>query len=108
MKKSEYYKIRVAVPLAAADQVRQAMNAAGASKQGNYDFVSFSTRGMGRFRPLAGAKPAIGKQGKIEQVEEEMIESLCHKDDINNVIEAIKIAHPYEEPAIDIFIRCKI
>ena len=53
-------KIVVFVPVSAADAVRGAMAAAGAGKIGNYDSCSFSSRGIGRFRPLEGANPHIG------------------------------------------------
>lgn len=108
MKESEYYKIKVTVPSGDADKVRQAINDAGGSRQGNYDFASLSYPVKGRFRPLEGAKPSSGEVGKIEEVDEEVIECLCHKDKLEVVIEAIKGAHPYEEPAIDILERYEV
>jgi hypothetical protein len=108
MRQSKYYKIKIAVPVKYADKIRRAVNDAGGSRQGNYDFSSGSYRTIGRFRPLAGAKPAIGSLGKIEEVEEEVIECLCHKDKLKKVIMAIKKAHPYEEPAIDIIQRFEV
>ena len=108
MKESEYYKIKTAVPVKDADKIRQAINDAGGSRQGNYDFASFSYKVTGRFRPLEGAKPAVGKVGQIEEVEEEVIECLCQSDKIKAVVEAIKKAHSYEEPAIDIIKRFEL
>jgi len=108
MKSSNYYKIKTAVPVKDADKIRQAINDAGGSRQGNYDFASFSYKVTGRFRPLKGANPAIGKVGEIEQVEEEVIECLCQSDKIKTVVEAIKKAHPYEEPPIDIIKRYEL
>lgn len=108
VKKSDYYKISVGVPLASADTVRHAMGASGAGKQGKYDFCSFSQQGIGRFRPLKDAYPSIGTTGKLEEVEEEMIETICHKDLLTLVVSAIREAHPYEEPAIDISSRFEL
>lgn len=105
---SKFVKIAVSVPVDSAAKVRTALGEAGAGKQGSYDFCSFSYRGVGRFRPLAGANPAIGEVGQIEEVEEETIETICHVDLVSNVISAIKKAHPYEEPAIDIMPRFDI
>ncbi len=93
------------MPTEAADKVRQAMGQAGAGIQGNYEFNSGSIKQVGRFKPVAGAHPYIGQIGKLEEVEEELIETICRKDRVEKVIAAIKKAHPYEEPAIDIMPR---
>ncbi|MDO8552101.1 MAG: hypothetical protein Q7S01_01070 [bacterium] len=98
-----YLKIIVYVPLANADAVRKAIGYAGGGKIGNYSFCSFSSRGVGRFLPETGAHPATGEIGKLEQVEEERIEFVCEPELRAKVVEAIKRAHPYEEPAIDIW-----
>ena len=74
---------------------------AGAGKSKKYSHASFSARGIGRFKPLSGARPAIGTVGKLEEVEEEKIEVTCGKEILNEVLSAIRRAHPYEEPAID-------
>lgn len=79
------------------------MGNAGAGKIGNYTFCSFSTKGIGKFKPMEGANPAIGKVGSFEAVEEEKIEMVCAKDLAPKVIEAIKKVHPYEEVALDIY-----
>ncbi|MGJ4960821.1 hypothetical protein [Bradyrhizobium sp. HKCCYLRH3061] len=97
------YKIVVHVPEAAGDAVRHAMGEAGAGRIGNYDYCSFTSKGTGRFRPLAGADPAIGAVGRLETVEEERIETVCAADRLRSVIQAIRAAHPYEEPAIDVY-----
>ncbi len=108
LKQSAYFKIIVMVPVEAADKVRSAMAKAGSGKQGDYESCSFSSRGVGRFRPLTGANPTVGEINKLEEVEEEIIQTICHKDLIEKVITAIKSAHPYEEPAIDILPRFEI
>ncbi len=108
LKESDFVKIQVSVPVEAADAVRRAMGDAGAGQQGNYSHCSFSQRGIGRFIPREGAKPAIGEVGKPEEVEEEMVETICHKDLVKKAIAAVKKAHPYEEPAIDIMPRLEI
>lgn len=100
---NEFVKIVVTVPTPDADSLRNAIGQAGAGEIGNYDFCSFSSRGLGRFRPLKGAKPSIGEINNLEEVEEERIEVTCVKEKINDVISAIKKAHPYEEPVIDIY-----
>jgi hypothetical protein len=108
LKSSDFVKIRVSVPLNAAAAVREALGQAGAGVQGNYTNCTASIRQTGRFQPTAGAKPAIGQIDQLEEVEEELIETICHKDIVEKVITAIKKAHPYEEPAIDIMPRYDI
>jgi hypothetical protein len=97
------YKIVVFVPLANADQVREAIGQAGGGKLGKYSFCSFSTRGIGRFKPEEGANPHIGIVGKLEEVEEERIEVTCHQEVLADVIAAIRRVHPYEEVALDVW-----
>lgn len=96
-------KIVVTVPEADADKLREAIGNADGGRIGNYTHCSFSVKGVGRFKPEDGAHPAVGKVGKLEEVVEERIEVTCEKDKVGNAIQAIRAAHPYEEPAIDIY-----
>jgi hypothetical protein len=97
------YKIVVFVPEPDGEAVRMAMGEAGAGRIGNYDYCSFTTKGLGRFRPLDGAKPAIGEVGQLEDVVEERIETVCSEQRLKDVLAAIRRVHPYEEPAIDVY-----
>lgn len=105
---SNYVKIQIATPVDNASAMREAIGKAGAGEQGNYAHCTSSWRSIGRFLPLAGAQPTIGKLGELEEVEEEIIQVICHKDKVVDVIRAIKETHPYEEPAIDIFPRFEL
>lgn len=98
-----FVKIAVYVPSSHADKVRQALAAAGAGNIGNYDYCSFTTKGTGRFRGNEASKPFIGKAGQIEEIEEERIETICPRKRLDKVLAAVKKAHPYEEPAVDIY-----
>ncbi len=98
----EFVKIIVYVPVTHAEQIRSALAMAGAGKWNKYDSCSFSVRGVGRFRPLKGADPFLGKEGKIEEVEEERIEAICPRELYKTVMAAVRAAHPYEEPAIEV------
>jgi hypothetical protein len=100
---SEHVKIVVTVPLTHADAVRKALGDAGAGAQGNYRFCSFSTRGHGRFLPVVGATPFIGEAGTLEVVEEERIEVLCERGLAKAAVSALIEAHPYEEPAWEVY-----
>lgn len=100
---SKNVKLVVFVPLSHADIVRQALSEAGAGKIGNYDFCSFSSRGVGRFRGNELSNPVIGEVGKYEMVEEERIEVVVPRDILNEVIEKMQSVHPYEEVAFDVY-----
>ena len=78
------------------------MSAAGAGSIGAYRECSFSVLGTGTFRGLPGTSPAIGVPEQLESVEEQRLEMVCPDSHIPQVIAALREAHPYEEPAIDI------
>jgi hypothetical protein len=103
MTMDELVKIVVFVPVSHADKVREAMGKAGAGQIGNYSYCSFTTKGIGRFLPKEGATPAIGNVGQLEQVEEERIEVACKQQQLDQIIQAIKAVHPYEEVVIDLY-----
>ena len=96
------YKVAVHVPVEHADKMRQVIGEAGGGKIGNYSYASFSVRGIGRVKPESGAHPAVGEMGVFEEVEEERIEFVCNEDCLDRVLTAVRSAHPYEEPAIDV------
>lgn len=97
------YKVVVFVPSDHEATVREAMSNAGAGWIGNYRECSFSTDGQGGFRPLDGANPTIGTVGKRETVDEKRMEMIVSVGHLAEVVAALRQAHPYEEPAFDLF-----
>lgn len=97
------YKIVVYAPESHADKLRKAIGDAGAGKIGNYSHCTFTIKGTGRFKPEEGANPTIGSVGKLEEVSEDRIETVCSGDKLQAVLKAIRKAHPYEEPATDVY-----
>lgn len=95
-------KIVITVPETDTQRLLKAIGDAGAGAIGNYTHCSFTSKGIGRFIPVNGANPNIGKVGKSEEVIEDRIEVTCNKDILDKVINTIKTVHPYEEPVIDI------
>jgi len=95
-------KLVVFVPHDHAAAVRDAMVAAGAGAIGDYDSCTFTSAGEGRFRPLDGANPAIGRVGEPEVVQEARVESVVPRSRRAAVVAAMRAAHPYEEPAFDV------
>lgn len=97
------YKMIVFVPEASADDVAKAMHEAGAGCVGNYSDVSFVGKGEGRFRCGTDSHPAIGVPGSAECVAEVRLEMVVSARDLGRVTKAMLAAHPYEEPAYDVF-----
>lgn len=96
-------KIVVFVPLSHAEQIRQALGKTGAGFIGNYSHCSYSASGTGRFLPGEDTNPYIGQQGKVEEVEEIRIETIVPESLLKKVITSMLKAHPYEEPAYDVY-----
>jgi dinuclear metal center YbgI/SA1388 family protein len=95
-------KLTFFVPAADADRVRDAVAAAGAGTIGDYDHCSFSTPGEGRFRPVGGANPTLGRVGDLEVVAELRVEAVLPRSRRTAVVAALLESHPYEEPAYDV------
>lgn len=91
------------VPQENAEALREAIFGAGAGHIGDYSHCSWSVAGIGQFLPLDGASPAIGSIGTVEQVAEDRVEVVAPARARADVLAAMRTAHPYEEPAFDIF-----
>jgi len=90
-------------PPSHAGQVRDAIFKAGAGHIGNYDCCSYNSAGEGTFRAQAGAHPFVGEVGILHTETELRIETVFPAFIENEVIKALKEAHPYEEVAYDIY-----
>ncbi len=97
------FKVVTFVPLSHREKVLEAIFSSGGGKIGNYEECSFLLSGKGTFRPQAGAHPFLGKVGEREEVEEVRIEVNVEESYLSQVVEAIFISHPYEQPAIDVY-----
>ncbi|MGO9928508.1 MAG: Nif3-like dinuclear metal center hexameric protein [Mycobacterium sp.] len=93
----------VYVPRENAEAVQAAVFAAGAGHIGDYSHCSWSVSGIGQFLPQEGASPAVGSVGTVERVAEDRFEVVAPARARSDVLAAMRAAHPYEEPAFDIF-----
>jgi dinuclear metal center YbgI/SA1388 family protein len=91
------------VPADNTEALREALFAAGAGRIGDYSHCSWSITGTGQFLPGAGASPAIGTVGAVQRVEEDRVEVIAPASLRARVLAAMRAAHPYEEPAFDVF-----
>ena len=96
-------KLVVFVPEEALDAVRDAVFAAGAGRIGNYERCSWYTEGTGTFLGGEAAHPTVGERGREERVPELRLETVYPAAREAEVVEALRAAHPYEEPAFDLY-----
>lgn len=97
------YKLSTYCPSASAEQIGEVLFANGAGHIGNYDKCSFQTIGIGSYRALEGANPTIGTINSQHHESETKIEVVFPKYRKNQILAALKEAHPYEEVAFEIF-----
>lgn len=97
------YKLVFYVPETHLELVKTALFAAGAGHFEHYDQCSWQILGQGQFRPLKHANPHIGTPGQLESLPEYRVEMICSKTHLQSVLKALFDAHPYEEPAYEVW-----
>ena len=100
---SKLHKLVWFVPESSLDTTREAVFAAGAGRIGEYERCSWYAAGTGTFRAGEGADPTIGEVGREERVPELRLETVFPEGRQVEVVDALRTAHPYEEPAFDIY-----
>jgi hypothetical protein len=96
-------KLVVFVPPDALDDVRDALFAAGAGRIGEYERCSWYVEGTGTFLGGEATSPAVGERGVEERVPELRLETVFPEARHDDVVSALRAAHPYEEPAFDVY-----
>ncbi|TML52172.1 MAG: hypothetical protein E6G15_11345 [Actinobacteria bacterium] len=96
-------KLVVFVPREALDSVREALFEAGAGRIGDYERCSWYGEGTGTFLGGEGTDPNVGQPGREQRVAELRLETVFPEERQADVVEALRRAHPYEEPAFDIY-----
>lgn len=96
-------KLVTFVPRAAAPTVAAALAAVGAGQIGRYSSCSFRSEGFGTFLPMPGSHSVMGKAGTVNLEEETRIEMVFPASLESSVVAALLTAHPYEEPAFDLY-----
>ncbi|WP_262152059.1 Nif3-like dinuclear metal center hexameric protein [Chryseobacterium foetidum] len=98
-KKNNLKQLNVYVPKDHSENLKEALFDAKAGNIGFYDECSFTTEGSGTFRPIEGSKPFSGQQNVRENADEVMISVIFESFKQNQIVSAMKNAHPYEEVA---------
>src|SRR5438552_18946005 len=96
-------KLVVFVPREALNEVREALFAAGAGRIGNYEHCSWYGEGTGTFLGGEGTSPNVGQPGREERVAELRLETVFPSERQDEGLAALRRAHPYEEPAFDVY-----
>ena len=96
-------KIICFCPILHTENIQKAMFKEGAGAIGNYNNCSYSGSGTGTFRALDGSNPFVGQINKLHMEEETKLEMIVPNHRLSSVVTAMIAAHPYEEPAFDIY-----
>lgn len=99
------YLLGFYVPEENLEGVLEAIFEAGAGQYKDYDRCAWTTKGTGRFRPLQGSDPYIGRQNEDTRVEEIKVECMVKEVNVSAVKAALIKAHPYEEPALHFIVK---
>jgi len=97
------YKLIFYVPVSDVETVKHAVFAAGAGIYQHYDQCCWQVLGQGQFRPLAGSQPTFGEILQLTQLAEYKVEMICTDEAIKAAVQALLAAHPYEQPAYEIY-----
>ena len=99
----EYYKLVIYLPVEYEQKVLTSLFETKAGRIGAYTSCSFRNNGRATFRPGSLSKPFIGKPDDISHADEIRLETVVQKDDLENVIEHVRVNHPYETMAYDVY-----
>ncbi len=91
------------VPADALEATRDAVFEAGAGRIGDYERCSWYTAGTGTFLGGEETDPAVGERGREEHVPELRVETVVPEELLDEVVSALRAAHPYEDPAYDVY-----
>jgi hypothetical protein len=91
------------VPAEALEATRAAVFDAGGGRIGDYERCSWYTAGTGTFFGGEDTEPVLGEPGREEHVPELRVETVVPEELVEDAVEALRAAHPYEEPAYDVY-----
>ena len=100
---AEQVKVVTFAPSAAVTMLIEALSAAGAGLIGDYEQCAFTVEGVGHFAAGISTNPAAGRAGQTNAEPEVRLEMIAPARRAEAVIEALIAAHPYEEPAFDVY-----
>ena len=99
---SQYCKLEIYIPESHFEALQKALQSVDAGHIGNYDSCLSFSRVIGMWRPLPGTSPYLGKENEICSAEELKVEVSIREGQLEETLRAVKDAHPYEEPVINV------
>ena len=97
-----YCKLEIFVPVSHFSAVQTALAESDAGHIGAYDQCLSYSPVTSFWRPLAGTHPYLGAENTLCQAEEFKVEVTCRTEQVDEIIQSVKAAHPYEEPVINV------
>ncbi len=97
------FKLCFLVPDEYVEEIKQRLFAKGAGKTRLYDQCCWQTEGISQFRPLKASDPFQGVIGRLEQINEVKVEMICHPACLIATVKELLLAHPYQQPAYEIY-----
>ena len=95
-------KLEIFVPETHLEAVQEALWSVDAGHIGKYDHCMSYSPVTGCWRPLEGADPFLGTENRLSRELELKVEVLCLRERLEETLAAVKMAHPYEEPVINV------
>jgi dinuclear metal center YbgI/SA1388 family protein len=99
----ETVKVVTFLPSADVAALIEVLSAAGAGQIGDYEGCAFTVDGTGRFVAPDDGHPTLGEAGAANAEREVRVEMIASRSRLDRVIDALLAAHPYEEPAFDVY-----
>ncbi len=93
------YHVYFYAPESHVEEIKNAMFSSGAGMFGEYSHCAWQTSGQGQYLPNQNADPFLGEKLNLCHEAELKVEMICLEACLKSVIDALKTAHPYEEPA---------
>ncbi len=97
----EFCKLEIFIPPEYLRGLQDLLRELDAGHIGKYDSCIAYHEVTGTWRPLENTNPFKGKLREISQELEIKVEVTCKIANLDEIVRAIKIFHPYEEPVIN-------
>jgi len=99
----EGVKVVFFIPVGYEEKITEALGVLKAGRIGPYGLCTFKCRGEGTYVPDVGSHPFLGEIGCLRRVSEWRLEVLTNKAEVAELIKKIRLVHPYEEMAYDVY-----
>lgn len=95
-------KLEIFIPESHLGVLQDALKSVDAGHIGNYDCCMSYSYVTSCWRPLKGSTPYLGSCETLSTEPEIKVEAICLTKRVEETLDAVKKAHPYEEPVINV------